>query len=70
MLEDYCDTSLQVSQTPAHWVAMQGRLDVLKVLHQNGADLSLRDKVSVTCIPTTGSHTIRLLYCNIVTTVT
>ena len=60
MLEDYCDTSLlsQFTQTPAHYAAQYGHLNVLKVLHQHGADLSLRDHVSVTCISTINSHTI------------
>ena len=51
MLEDYCDTSLLSQywrQTPAHYAAQYGHLNVLKVLHQHGADLSLRDNVSVT----------------------
>ena len=52
MLEDHCDTSLLLQitrQTPVHWAAEYGHIKMVKLLHQHGADLSLRDMVSVTC---------------------
>ena len=53
MVENYhCDTSLlsQVSEsTPAHWAAENGNLKMIQLLHQHGADMSLKDRVSDTC---------------------
>ena len=54
-----CDTLLLsqlVRRTPAHLAAKNGHLNVLKVLYQHGADLLLRDEVSVNCISTITSE--------------
>ena len=53
MVENHhCDTSL-LSQvfgcTPAHYAADKGNLKMIQLLHQHGADMSLRDFVSDTC---------------------
>ena len=53
MMENHhCDTSLlsQVTKrTPAHCAAERGNLKMVQLLHQHGADISLRNTVSNTC---------------------
>ena len=53
MVENHhCDTSLlsqYTESTPAHWAAVNGYLKMIQLLHQHGADMSLRNTVSDTC---------------------
>ena len=37
----------QVGRTPLHFAAYNGHIDVVKLLIQNGADISVLDNVSV-----------------------
>ena len=49
---DHCDTSLLsqlLGSTPARLAAKNGYLKMIQLLHQHGADMSLRDIVSDTC---------------------
>ena len=47
-LSDTCTLLFpQIGRTPLHFAAYAGRLDAVKLLLQNGADLSVRDNVSV-----------------------
>ena len=52
VVNHHCDTSL-LSQfsgyTPAHLAADKGNLKMIQLLHQHGADMSLKDTVSDTC---------------------
>ena len=53
MVENHhCDTSLLsqiVGSAPAHLAAENGNLKMIQLLHQHGADMSMRDIVSDTC---------------------
>ena len=42
--------NVQWGQSPLHYAAQEGHLDIVRILVENGASMSLRDKVSFVII--------------------
>ena len=52
MFDDtYCFLLSQDQRTPAHIAAYNGRVDILRMLHQYGVTFNTKDKVSFMIFP-------------------